>query len=37
MRENLHKSERGAEAEGEADSLLIRESDVGLHPRALGS
>ena len=27
----------GANREGEADSLVIREPDAGLHPRTLGS
>ena len=43
MRENEsahvkeHEPEGGAEREGEADSLLSREPDVGLDPRTLGS
>jgi len=35
MHEREHKLQGGAE--GEADSLLSRESDVGLSPRTLGS
>jgi len=36
-REREHKQGRGAEEEGEADSRLCREPDVGLHPRTLRS
>ena len=31
------KTQAGGGTEGEADSPLSREPDVGLHPRALGS
>ena len=40
MRAKEHKPEAEAgraEGEGEADSLLSRESDVGLDPKNLGS
>ena len=37
-RKRQHKQgERQAEGEGEADSLMIWEPDVGLHPRTLRS
>ena len=36
-RRKEHKQGGGAEAEEEADSLLSREPDVGLHLRTLGS
>ena len=39
-RESMHartSSGGGAERKGEPDSLLSRESDVGLHPKTLGS
>ena len=35
MREKEHKWEGGAEGEGEEDSLMSREPDVGLNPRTL--
>ena len=38
LTEKEHKQgEQKAEREGEADSLLSREPDAGLHPRVLGS
>ena len=36
-REREREHEHGAEGEGKADSLLIREPNVGLNPRTLGS
>ena len=34
-REKEHKQGRGTEGEGEADTLLSRELDPGLHSRSL--
>ena len=36
-RKREREHEQGGEAEGEANSLLNREPDRGLHPRPLGS
>ena len=37
LRERELEQGEGGEGEGEADSLLSREPDAGLDPRALGS
>ena len=37
LKEREHEQGRGAEREGEADSLLSREPDARLYPRILGS
>ena len=36
-REREHKQEGGRDGEGEAESLLNRNPDMGLNPRTLGS